>query len=308
MARLIPSSGLLITFESAARLRSFSKAADELCLTESAISKQISKLESYLGLKLFDRVHGGIVPTEAAQGYAADVRQLLNRIETDTKSFIDRHRDPKELQIAVLTTFSNKWLLPRLKKFSASRHDVVVNINGRIDPFPFYESNFDAAVHFEDPIWQDVRKIKLFGEELVVAVSPDHFDPKEWLRNPQSIPLLSKPSRPHIWSKWFAIAGLSHPAPHSGPHYDTFATMIEAAKSGIGIALVPRIYIERELETGELVQPSPHVLKDAKSYILVLPDRDRFSPALQAFVDWIQEEARAFLDGSSAGAAVAAGE
>lgn len=296
MARLIPSTTMLTTFESAARLQSFAKAAEELCLTESAISKQIAKLEAYLGFRLFARIHGGIIATDAALAYAAEIRQSLNRIEADTKSIVDRHSNPKELQIAVLSTFSNKWLLPRLKGFSVPNTNITVNINGRIDPFSFYETKFDAAVHFDDPIWQDVKKEKLFGEELIVVVSPKHFDSEAWLSDPQSIPLLGKPSRSDIWERWFSIAGLSHPTPQFGPLYDTFATLIEAAKSGMGIALVPRIYVKHELETGELVQPTPHTLKDAKTYILILPDRERLSPALQAFADWITNEARNFVE------------
>lgn len=294
MARLIPSTTALITFEAAARLGAFSKAADELCLTESAVSKQMNKLEAYLGVDLFERAHGRITLTQAGEGYAAEVRRALDKIEATTQAVVNFHQGRKELRIAALPTFSNKWLLPRLKSFSELHPDVIVNISGRMEPFPFHEAEFDAAVHFEDPTWQNVRKFELFSEELIAVVSPKHFDPQSWLDDVESIPLLKKATREDAWRRWFETAGITHPAPTSGPYYDSFATLIEAVRSGMGISLVPRLYVTQELKSGDLVQPCPHTLKAEKTYTIIAPDRDGYSPSLQKFIEWLRAEARSF--------------
>lgn len=306
MARLIPSTTVLITFEAAVRLGGFSRAAEELCLTESAVSKQISKLEAQLGVKFFDRAHGRLALSAAGEAYARDIRRLLDSLEASSRAVVESHRGRKELKIAALPTFANRWLLPRLKSFSSLNGDVVVNISACTDSFVFHESEFDAAVYFDGPRCEGVRKQTLFSEELVAVVSPRHFEAGSWAGDVASIPLLHKATRQDAWQRWFDGARLHHPAPMAGPHYDSFANLIEAVRSGMGVSLVPRLYVERELETGELVQPYPHTLRNEKTYIIILPDHDPFPAALQAFVDWLMSEAQQFRDRRSAEDAAAA--
>lgn len=294
MARLIPSTTALVAFESAARLGGFSRAAEELYLTESAISKQILKLEGFLGVKLFERLHGRIELTKAGRAYAAEVRNSLDKLEANTRTVVNYHSGQKELQIAALPTFSNKWLLPRLRRFSDSHADIVVNISGRVDPFVFQEAEFDAAVHFDDPHWDGLRKKILFSEELIAVLSPHHFNPAKWLEDPERIPLLHKATRADAWHRWFESCGMNHHDPRYGPHYDSFATLLEAVRCGMGISLIPRLYVEKELASGELVQPYSHTLKNEKTFMIILSDRDRLSPALQAFIDWLEGEAELF--------------
>lgn len=300
IARFIPSTTALITFEAAARLGGFSRAAEELCLSESAVSKQISKLESYLDLRLFDRSAGRFGLTEAGRAYVTEVRRTLDKLEADTKNIANFQMTRKELQIAALPTFSNKWLMPRLGTFSRQHPDIIVNIRGKIDPFDFSELEFDAAVHFADPQWEGVRQSTLFSEELIAVANPQFFPVGQWQaahwRGPGFIdaPLLHKVTREDAWRRWLLGARLDHPNPASGAQFDTFSTVIEAVRSGMGIALVPRLYVERELERGDLVQFHPHTLRDEKTYMLILPDRDVLHPSLNAFADWLHEEARTF--------------
>lgn len=300
IARFIPSTTALITFEAAARLGGFSRAAEELCLSESAVSKQIAKLESFIDLRLFDRTAGKFGLTEAGRAYVTEVRRTLDKLEADTKNVADFQMTRKELQIAALPTFSNKWLMPRLGTFFKRHPDIIVNIRGRIDPFDFSELEFDAAVHFADPLWQGVRQSTLFSEELIPVTNPEHFPVAEWQAacwtGPSftDAPLLHKITREDAWRRWLLGARLDHPNPASGAQFDTFSTVIEAVRTGIGIALVPRLYVERELERGELVQFHPHTLQDEKTYMLILPDRDVLHPSLNAFADWLHDEGRAF--------------
>ncbi|MGX0905300.1 LysR family glycine cleavage system transcriptional activator [Roseovarius sp. MBR-79] len=300
IARFIPSTTALITFEAAARLGGFSRASEELCLSESAVSKQIAKLESFLDLRLFNRSAGRFGLTEAGRSYVIEVRRTLDKLEADTKNVVNFKMTRKELSIAALPTFSNKWLMPRLGTFFKQHSDIIVNIRGRIDPFDFSELEFDAAVHFADPQWQGVRQSTLFSEELIAMASPKHFPVDEWQaanwHGPgfNDAPLLHKVTREDAWRRWLLGARLDHPNPASGAQFDTFSNLIEAVRSGLGIALVPRLYVEQELVHGELVQFHSHTLQDEKTYMLILPDREVLHPSLNVFADWLHDEARAF--------------
>lgn len=180
IARFIPTTTALITFEAAARLGGFSRAAEALCLSESAASKQIARLEGFLDLRLFDRAAGRFGLTEAGRAYVTEVRRTLDKLEADTKNVANFQMTRKKLQIAGLPTFSNKWLMPRLGSLLKRHPDIIVNIRGRIDPFDFSELEFDAAMHFAYPQWQSVRQSTLFSEELIAVVNPHHFPAAEW--------------------------------------------------------------------------------------------------------------------------------
>ncbi|WP_083387361.1 LysR family transcriptional regulator [Salinicola sp. MIT1003] len=295
MKRCIPSTTALITFEAVARLGGVSRAANELCLTESAVSKQITKLEDYLGIKLFDRAHGRVVLSRAGYNYSIEVCKILDDLEKETKSIIGYDKERKELRIAVLPTFSNKWLLPRLNNFCCVNNDITINIIGQVDPANLQESEFDAAIHFEDPKWAELRQQTLFSEELITVISPKHFDALSWHDNVLKIALLHKASRDDAWKRWFSQTHIRHSNPASGPRYDSYANIIEAVRSGMGVGLVPKFYVEPELESGELVQPSPYVLKNEKTYTLIFPESESLPTALNLFIDWIMQEAHLFM-------------
>ncbi|NVF15802.1 LysR family transcriptional regulator [Vreelandella maris] len=294
MTRRIPSTTALIAFEATARMGTLSRAASELCLTESAVSKQVSKLEDYLALKLFDRFHGRVTLSEAGKNYFIEVRKTLDKLEADTQSVINFHQGRKELRLAVLPTFSNKWLLPRLKSLSNSNLDIIVNISGRPDPFVFEESEFDAAIHFDHPNWTGCQKHTLFSEDLIAILNPSYFDGKDFEKNINKFPLLHKSSRDDAWKRWLSQTNIQHSSQTSGPRYDSFANVIEAVRSGMGVALVPKLYVAHELESGELFQCSSHVLRNEKTYILILPEREQLSVSLQMFVEWVKKEAHFF--------------
>jgi len=137
MRRKIPSLTALCVFESAARFQSFTKAADELALTQSAVCKQIAGLESFLGLPLFTRIKQRIVLTPAGREYALRTRQHLDRIERDTLELMATKDGAGVLELAVVPTFATQWLIPRLAEFHAERPDITINLSTRTDAFIF---------------------------------------------------------------------------------------------------------------------------------------------------------------------------
>ena len=176
MKRKIPSTVALALFEAAARHQSFARAADEMCVTESAVSRQISALENYLGVQLFSRVKQHVQLTNAGQDYSRNIAVNLNELEAHTRQLMAHKGVGGVLELAVIPTFANRWLLPRLHEFREAHSDITLNLSERPDPFAFRGTNFDAALHFDHPSWVGVVKVDLFEEEIVPVVSPRHYD------------------------------------------------------------------------------------------------------------------------------------
>lgn len=286
-------------FESAARHQSFARAAEEMCVTESAVSRQISVLEGYLGVSLFSRQKQHVTLTNAGRRYSNCITDNLNEIELHTKSLMANKGMGDVLELAVIPTFANRWLLPRLHEFRQAHPDITLNLSHKADPFSFRGTNFDAALHFDDPSWTGVVKIKLFDEEVVPVVSPRHFD-LSTLKTPAdlaALPLLTKRTRTDAWERWFERAGHDGLEIKSSMGFELYAMVIEAARGGLGVGLVPRFYVQDEIARNDLAIPFDVSLKHEKRYCLVYPEYRQDSVAVQAFRDWVIKMAEAFNRG-----------
>ena len=294
MRRRIPSLGALIAFEAAARHESFSRAATELALTEGAISRQIASLEDYLGVLLFHRVKKRLSLTTTGRHYAEKVRADLNRIERNTISAMIQQDVNKVIELAAIPTFSAKWLIPRLAEFQNLHPDITINLSERPQPFLFGDSLFDAAVHFEHPSWAGTVQTPLFDEELVPVCSPTlaGMSTCESADELAGFTLLHKTSREEAWPRWFEAAQARRAIDvMRGPRYDLFSMLIAGALSGVGVALVPRLYVQQELERGQLIIPVDVSICGLKRYCLVYPEHKEMSPSLQLLADFLVERA-----------------
>jgi len=291
MRRKIPNTTSLAVFEAAARHGSFARAANELCLTESAISRQIAALEKYLELKLFTRVKRQVVLNDAGRAYVRNISKSLADIEAHTLSLMSNKGDDGVLELAVIPTFANRWLLPRLRGFQERHPNITVNMTEKPLPFLFQDTQFDAALHFEHPSWTGVVKVDLFEEQLVPVLNPAFFDvaqltsPKDLLR----IPLLHKASRPEAWRRWFELSGHAPSTSALGIRFDMYGMIIEAARSGLGAGLVPRFYVNNEIHRHDLVIPFEVELQHEKRYCFVYPEHKKDSRIVQLFRDWLLE-------------------
>ena len=296
MRRKIPSTGSLLAFEVAARHGSFSRAAEELHLTEGAISRQISRLEEFLGVELFTRVKGRVHLTAAAQLYWEQISGELARIERDTLSLIGRPEDGV-LELAVIPTFTNLWIIPRLPRFLGKNPGITVNMTERPEPFLFDDSNFDAAIHYDHPAWTGMMKKLLFVEELVAVCVPELL-PRHGAAKPSDLaqlPLLHKRSRSDEWKKWWDHLGEENVNPMAGPRYDLFSMVIEAARAGLGVALVPKLYVQKELQDGTFVEPLSGHHSGDKTYCVVYPERKHDQWPLNVFINWLETETALYL-------------
>lgn len=301
MRRKIPSNSALLAFEAAARHGSFARAAEELALTEGAISRQIGRLEAFLGVALFERVGNRVRLAPNGMRYAVQVRETLNRLERDSLYVMGQPAEGGTIDIAAIPTFATRWLIPRLKRFQNAHPNITVHITERMEPFILAGSGFDAAIHFEHPAWAGMHLHHLLEEVLVPVCSPALLAEAGANTSLDALPRLHRRQNPDAWQLYAQEAGIELSNSAVGARYDLHSMLIAAAVAGLGVALVPRLYIEAELEQGSLVAPWPDSKAIAKHFCLVLPEPIELSEApLQAFATWMLHEAQGLASSFSA--------
>ena len=303
MRRKIPSTAALTAFEAAARHQSFTRAADELAVTQSAVCRQIAGLEEFLGLKLFRRSRRGVILTEAGQRYSDTVRARLEDVERDTLELMATGGRGGSLELAVVPTFATQWLLPRLAGFRDACPGITLHLSARTRPFLFDETPLDAAIHAGDAGWPGTEATFLMREHLIAVGSPALRGARPWLA-PHELAqhtLLQASTRPHAWRQWFASLGLQVDHDMAGPRLELFSMLTQAAVHGLGVALVPRLLVEAELASGRLVQLVQHEFFSDRSYHLIYPERKSDDPALAALRGWLEAEAARYRDAAGLG-------
>lgn len=297
MRRKIPSTTALVCFEAAARHESFTKAAQELSLTQGAVCRQIGGLEGFLNVELFRRSRRGVKLTEAGLSYSRQVATQLDAVERDTLSVM-RQQGASVIELAVVPTFGTQWLLPRLMDFRQRQPDVTVNLTNRTRPFLFADTSFDAAIYFGDGDWSGTRSHRLMGENPVPVCSPSLLGGLQSLQahDIAQMPLLQQSTRPYAWRQWFSSVGISVASDMTGPRLELFSMLAQAAIHGMGIALIPPFLIQRELGEGRLVVANRHVLRSDRAYYLMIPERKVESTTLAAFQEWLLAQAADYAD------------
>jgi DNA-binding transcriptional LysR family regulator len=297
MRRKIPSTAALIAFESAARHQSFTKAGEELSLTQGAVCRQIAGLEAFLNIELFRRSRRGVKLTEAGQSYARRVAGQLDAVERDTLAVMGQ-QGAMSIELAVVPTFGTQWLLPRLKDFQRLHPEITVNLTNRTRPFLFADTEFDAAVYFGDGDWSGTQAHLLMGESPMPVCSPTLLGEQAQLSAEQiaNLPLLQQTTRPYAWRQWFSAQDLNTARDMAGPRYELFSMLAQAAMHEMGVALIPPFLIRRELDEGRLVIAAPLTLPSDKAYYLMIPERKLESAALSAFRNWLVGEAALYRD------------
>lgn len=306
MRRNIPSTQALACFEVAARHESYTRAAQELSLTQSAVSRQILALEEFLGVQLFRRTRHGVVLTPAGAHYGRQVARWLQGLERDTLDVMAHQGEGGTLSLAAVPTFATRWLIPRLPRLAQQHPDIVVHIETQTRPFLFADTTFDAALYAGTPEqvanWPGIQAQWLMNEDVVPVCSPRVLEaaaqrgrgrayqtvPPEALAG---LPLLQQSTRPYGWRQWFEAMGVDAPKALDGPRYELFSMLAEAATHGMGVALIPPLLIEAELARGELVVACARPLRGERGYYLISPAQPQ-PPVLAAFSAWLAAMAR----------------
>ena len=309
MRRVLPSTQALACFESAARHISYTKAAQELSLTQSAVSRQIIALEEFVGVALFKRTRHGVLLTDAGHQYAKQVGRWLQGLERDTLDLMAHQGEGGPINLAAVPTFATRWLLPRLPQLAKEHPEITVHIDVQTRPFLFADTVFDAALwagtREQVTRWPGVQAQWLMDEEVVPVCSPQLLATAQqrdlgraWLPiGPEVIaqlPLLQQSTRPHGWRQWFDAMNVDAPRALDGMRLELFSMLAVAASQGLGVALMPPMLIEQELARGDLIIACPQPLRGNRSYYLVTPELAadaQPSAALRVFSQWLQSRA-----------------
>lgn len=296
----IPNMGTLVAFEACARHESFTQAAKELALTESAVSRQVATLEANLGVQLFVRAKQRVVLTRAGRLYASQTRRSLENLDRDTLSIIAHGTGGGCLELAVLPTFASHWLIPRLKDFYRRASDVRVNMGVRTEIFSFDDSHYEAAIHFGKPTWPRASSDYLFGEEVVPICSPSLVaKPVKRASDLLGYPLLHSTTRPHAWAQWFSDQGVDGNAMMQGVRYELHTMLVAAASAGLGIALVPKFFVEGQMHRLGLLSPFDATSVVDSAYYLVYPTELSHGKPLELFRSWLLSQASAYATSRS---------
>lgn len=290
----LPSFIALQMLECAARLGSFTRAAAELNVTESAISRQIQTLEARLGVRFFERVKQRVVLTSEGDRYVRQIREELKAIERATKDLASRAGGMEVIELAVVPTFATQWLIPRLGSFRAEHPRIVVNMHARPDTFHFGDSVFDAAIYFGDRPWDGHPSAMLVDEGPSIPVcSPQLLDGVKLRRREDllRLPLLHLASRPDAWPDWFSVDDETvRRKARLGPRYDLFTMVTRAAMSGLGVAVLPEMMVRSEMESGQLrALPFQSARETDRhgAYFLTYRQEKPGETKVEGFVDWL---------------------
>lgn len=286
--RFLPSHSTLRSFECAARHQSFTLAAEELNLTQSAVSRQVKDLEDMIGVALFRRAGRRVILTEAGQKLAFEIAIDLENIHQTIMRAVCAGRQGMALRVAVLPGFASRWLIPKLPDFEAKHPDINLSLSTRLEPFDLEREHFDLAVHFGQEDWPDVDLRKLSDEKMVPVASPEFVTRHQVtaIEHLAKRPLLHMATRPLVWRNFFQLVDVQTEGGLSGKYFDQFSMVISAAIASLGAALIPAYLIEKELEDGRLIQLSDVTITTQNSYYLVAP-RNRHNQAAEAFANWM---------------------
>ncbi|TPQ39645.1 transcriptional regulator [Bradyrhizobium guangdongense] len=291
MTARLPSLNGLRAFEAAARHLSFTLAATELNVTQTAISHQIRRLEEELGIRLFVRQNRALALTPEARDYLPGVRAAFNDLRLATDRLL-RKDDDKVLTVSTLASLAAKWLLPRLTDFQEAHPGIDVRITTSASLIDFQRDNVDAGIRYGRGQWPGVRADWLMADELFPVCSPSLLQGAKPLRCPEDLKdhvlLHTSNANSDDWRLWLTAAGLpTDIARQPGITFDMIFMTIQAAIDGIGVAMGRTSYVQDDIAKGRLVVPFRIALPTDAGFYLVSPEGRRDAPKLAAFREWV---------------------
>lgn len=291
MRRRLPPLNSLRAFESAARQLSFTKAADELAVTQSAVSHQVAALEEWAGIPLFKRQGRAMVLTEAATRFLPAVSAALDQIALAGRKL--QAVDPAHgwLTVAVMPSFAAKWLVPRLADFHEKNPDMDVWIATFEAQTGALGSDVDVAIRYGRGDWPGLTAVKILSEELFPVCAPKLAGQLKAPSDLVNATLLHDELR-EDWSMWFRAAGLTETDPARGPGFDDSGLLIQAAIEGLGVALGRSVLVKGDLEAGRLVRPFDIAIPAESAFYLVYPPDLENAPKIEIFRKWLVASAQ----------------
>ena len=310
----LPPLNALRVFEAAARHLSFKEAANELSITQAAVSHQIKSLEDYLGVQLFKRAGRGVQLTEAARACLPKLREGFESLAAAVE-MIHLRADETDLQITAPPVFTARWLMPRLADFAKREPKIDVRVvssskmvdAGALDSASI-TSNLDlrsdtsgVEIHLGAGDYPGYRADRLFGVSTVVVASPELVKGSPPIREPADLAshtllhddAMDLVAHGHAWEKWLELAGVADKVDGTrGPHFSSNILSLEAASQKLGVALALRPLVDADIASGRLCAPFKVELKPQSAYYLVCPEVIAERPAVAAFRKWLLQQAQ----------------
>jgi LysR family glycine cleavage system transcriptional activator len=284
--RRMPPLNSLKAFEAAARHQSITAAAEELSVTQSAVSKQVKRLEAYLGIELFERKYQQLVLTSKAEEYLPSIQSAFTTIAQSTGQLVGDNNCMETLHLNLVPSLSNRWLIPMLNDFKKSHPQISVNIeigDGGVD---FSATDVDIAIRVgKRQKWPGVHSEKLMDEQLIPVCAPKLLPVQ--LKNINSYSLLKHTSRPSMWREYLNSLGHENIALDHKLGFEHFFMLIDAAVDGLGIALVPELLIKNELAAGTLVPAFEGDYQSSYSYYFLCKKSRLSKNKIKLFREWL---------------------
>jgi LysR family glycine cleavage system transcriptional activator len=290
----LPPLNSLKAFEAAARHESFTRAAEELCVTQGAVSQQVKTLEESLAIKLFNRERQRLIITEAGRDYLTVVRDALDRIAVGTERLLQR-QSAGVLTVSTSPDFAAKWLVHRLGHFAEAHRGIDLRVSATLHHVDFAREEVDLAVRHGDGNWPGLDPVQLSAEQLFAVCSPKLLSGRRKLARPADLlkfPLLHLDNRDD-WKKWLRAVGVDEAEVTHGPVLNRVSMVIDAAVNGQGVALARTTLAAWDLINGRLVRPFPDSLPLSKTYWILCPKATSNLPKIVTFRNWLLAEAAA---------------
>jgi LysR family transcriptional regulator, glycine cleavage system transcriptional activator len=294
----LPQLGFIQGFEAAARNLSFTKAAAELFITQSAVSRQVKALEDYLGVTLFERRQRALALTESGHALYRVATDVLERLQAATDQLRASGRS-RQLSLTTTTGFASLWLIPRLQRFTSLHPDVDVRISATTAVINLERSLVDLAIRYCRPEDVPERAIRLFGEEVIVVCGRSLLrDRSHPLKRPHDL-------KHHVllhfdyagaqfldWGTWLTSLGIGDLKPAGALHFSQYEQMIQAAISGQGVALGRQPLVNDLIQSGALAAPFRKSLVGSRAYFIIESEHGAAKPHVRQFAAWLMEEAK----------------
>jgi LysR family glycine cleavage system transcriptional activator len=289
MKRSLPPLNGLRAFEAAARHLSFTDAAEELSVTQAAISHQVRGLEQRLGLKLFVRRNRSLLLSEAGQAYLPTVRSAFDQLHEATEKLLQKDKGGA-LTVTTTASFATKWLVPRLGGFQRANPEIDVRISTGTNMVDFSREDVDVGIRYGRGQWPGVVAERLVAEDIMPVCAPSLVKGPNALRKPADLrraTLLHIGSFPDDWQVWLTAAGVKSIDATRGVSFDNALVAYQAAMDGLGVALGRAPLVAPDLKAGRLVTPFDFKMSSELAYYLIYPPESIRRRKIKAFRDWL---------------------
>jgi len=288
LANRLPPLKALRAFEASARQLSFTRAAEELFVTQAAISHQIKSLEEYLGIKLFMRKNRALLLSDEGQAYYLDIKDIFNAIHDATEKLLARGAKGA-ITVSTQASFAIQWLVPRLSAFNHLYSDIDVRIKAVDQAENSLTEDVDVAIYYGRGSWPNIHADKLHTEYLIPVCSPLLLSGKKPLNTVADLTnhtLLHDTSR-RDWKRWFKQVGVKGVNVNHGPIFSHSAMVVQAALHGQGVALAYSVLAKPDIDSGRLVCPFNDVLVSKNAYYVVCRENQKDLGKIEAFRHWL---------------------